>query len=129
MPIRSCWVRPAICGSSADAVAQAQGGVHGPFGVVFVGGGHAEDPDHGVADELLDDAAKDLDGVPGQGVEGAQQALDVLRVGLLAEAGEVNEVAEHRGHDLALDGVLRRGGQGGAAGRAEARAGGTFGDT
>ena len=55
-----------------DAVAQAQRGVHGPLGVVFVGGRHAEDADHGVADVLLDDAAEDLDGAAGQAVELAQ---------------------------------------------------------
>ena len=37
-----------------DLVDQAQAGAHGALGVVLVQGGHAEDGDHGVADELLD---------------------------------------------------------------------------
>ena len=112
-----------------DAVAQPQRGVHGPLGVVFVGGRHTEDADHGVADVLLDDAAEDLDGAAGQAVELAQEAVDVLRVGRFAEPGEIDEVAEHRRHDLALDGVWSGSGQGGAATRAEPRALGALGGT
>ena len=44
-----------------DLVDQAQAGAHGALGVVLVQRGHAEDGDHGVADELLDGAAVGLD--------------------------------------------------------------------
>ncbi len=38
-----------------------QAGAHGPLRVVLVHDGHPEDSDHGVADELLHDAAVRLD--------------------------------------------------------------------
>jgi len=48
-----------------------------------MGGRDSEDPDHRVADELLDDPAVGLDLGPGQPGVGAQHPVDVLGVGRL----------------------------------------------
>ncbi len=56
-----------------EGLDDAQAGAHGALGVVLVHGGHAEDADHGVADELLDGAAVRLDHLAGGGVVVAQQ--------------------------------------------------------
>ena len=71
----------ADAGQRVDLVDEAQTGAHGALGVVLVQGGHAEDGDHGVADELLDGAAVGLDHLAGHGVVPAQEAVDVLGVG------------------------------------------------
>ena len=92
----------------------AQPGAHRPLGVVLVRGRHPEDPDHGVADELLDGAAVGLDHLAGGRVVGAQDGVDVLGVGGLAHRREGDEVAEERGDDLALLGC--------GGGRSQARA-------
>ena len=68
-----------------DLVDQAQAGAHGALGVVLVQRGHAEDGDHGVADELLDGAAVGLDDAPGRCVVAAQEGVDELGVVALGE--------------------------------------------
>ena len=105
----------------SSACDDAQAGPHGALGVVLVRGGHAEDADHGVADELLDRAAVRLDHLAGGGVVGAQHGVDVLGVGGLAHRGEADEVAEERGDDLALFGCGGGRSQPRAAAQAEAR--------
>ena len=62
-----------------DLVDQAQAGAHGALGVVLVQRRHAEDGDHGVADELLDGAAVGLDDAPGRRVVAAQEGVDRAR--------------------------------------------------
>ena len=91
--------------SAADArqgvelVDDAQAGAHGALGVVLVHGRHAEDGDHGVADELLDRAAVGLDRRAGGGVEALQEGVDELGVVALGERGEADEVADEGGDD------------------------------
>ena len=61
--------RRAVGASHAlQSLEKAQAGAHGALGVVLVHGGHAEDADHGVADELLDGAAVGLDHLAWRGV-------------------------------------------------------------
>ena len=50
-----------------ESLKKAQPRAHGALGVVLVHRGHAEDPDDGVADELLHDAAMGLDDAAGAG--------------------------------------------------------------
>ena len=99
-------VRP---GHALERLEEAQAGAHGALGVVLVHGGHAEDADHGVADELLDRAAVGLDHLRARGVKySAQEGVDVLRVGGLAHRREADEVAEEGGDDPALLGARAR---------------------
>ena len=77
-------------------------GADRPLGVVLVGGRDPEDPDHGVADELLDHPAVALDLVAGDREVGVQHPVDVLGVSRLGRGREPDEVAEQRGDDLAL---------------------------
>ncbi len=85
-----------------ERVAHAQGGADRPMGILLLGCAHAEHGHHGVADELLDDAAVGLDVlVPAQEV-GVDDRADVLGVELLRQHGEVDEVGEQDGDELAL---------------------------
>ena len=102
-------------GSAADArqgvelVDDAQAGAHGALGVVLVHGRHAEDGDHGVADELLDRAAVGLDRRAGGGVEALQEGVDDLGVVALGERREADEVADEGGDDATFLGAPRGG--------------------
>ena len=102
-------------GSAADArqgvelVDDAQAGAHGALGVVLVHGRHAEDGDHGVADELLDRAAVGLDRRAGGGVEALQEGVDDLRVVAFGERREADEVADEGGDDATFLGAPRGG--------------------
>ena len=60
-------------GHALERLEDAQAGAHGPLGVVLVHGRHAEDADHGVADELLHGAAVGLDHLGGAGEVLAEQ--------------------------------------------------------
>ena len=73
-------------GSALQGIEDAQAGAHRPFGVVLVHDRHAEDADHGVADELLDGAAVGLDDIGAASVVSAQEGVDVLGVRRLAHA-------------------------------------------
>ena len=83
-------------------VADPQRCADGPLGIVLVGPGDAEDTDHGVADELLDDPAVGLDLRPGDGEVARQHLFDVLGIGALGGRGEADEVAEQHADRLAL---------------------------
>ena len=85
-----------------DLVDQAQPGAHGALRVVLVQRRHAEDGDHGVADELLDRAAVGLYGLAGDGVVAAEEGVDGLGVVALGDGGEADEVAEEGGDGAAL---------------------------
>ena len=61
-------------GHALEGLDDAQAGAHRALGVVLVHGGHAEDADHGVADELLHGAAVGLDHLWWRGVVLAEQA-------------------------------------------------------
>ena len=89
-------------GQGVDLVDQAQAGAHGALGIVLVQRRHAEDGDHGVADELLDGAAVGLDDAPSRCVVAAQVGVDELGVVAFREGGEADEVAEEGGDDAAL---------------------------
>ncbi len=81
---------------------------HGPaagdaqLGVVFVCRGNTEDTKDGVADELLDDAAVGFDLSSGHRGVACEHPVNVFRVGRLGAGREADEVAEERGHHLAL---------------------------
>ena len=106
--LSSGWPSRAQLGGQLDHRGlHLEGGSHGALGVVLVDGRHAEDRQHGVAGELLDEAlvARDLGA---QAVEGpGDQGLDELRVGRLVEAGEADQVGEDHRRDLALPTRLR----------------------
>ena len=105
MPTADLERRAVGTGHALERLHDAQPGAHGALGVVLVGGGHAEDANDGVADELLDGAAVGLDRFGGAGEVLAEQAVHVLGVGGFAHGGEGDEVAEQGGDDLALFGV------------------------
>ena len=111
-PTRTSTVWPADACQRVDLIDDAQAGAHGALGVVLVQDRHAEDGDHGVADELLDRAAVGLYGLAGDGVVAAQEAVDELGVVALGERGEVDEVTEQGGDDAALFAASWRDGRG-----------------
>ncbi len=97
---------PGPCLEPGDARLLAEGGhgidelergAHGPLRVVLLNLADAPRCHHGVADELLDGAAVPPDhGASGVEVPG-QQLAHVLRIALLGEGGEADEVGEeHR---------------------------------
>ncbi len=73
-------------------------------GIVLVHGRQPEDRHHGVADELLDDAAVALDDRLHPLEVAREQGAKRLRVERLAERRRADDVAEQHGHDLALHG-------------------------
>ena len=75
-------------------------------------GRHAEDGDHGVADELLDRAAVRLDRRASDGVVAVQEGVDELGVVAFRERRETDEVAEEGGDDAPLLPPPLRGGRG-----------------
>ena len=123
-PTRTSRGEPSRAGHALERLDDAQPGAHGALGVVLVHGGHAEDADHGVADELLDGAAVGLDHLAGGGVIPPQDGVDVLGVGGLAHGREGDEVAEEGGDGLALVGASARGDENRAALPAELEADG-----
>ena len=70
--------------------------------VVLVGQRDTEHADHGIPDELFDDPAVCLDRRASHGRVAIEHPADILRVCMLGERGEANQVAEQHGHDLAL---------------------------
>ena len=102
-PQRAWSGRAVGTGHALERLEDAQAGADGALGVVLVHGGHAEDADHGVADELLDGAAVGLDHLAWRRREYSPSTrVDVLGVGGLAHRREGDEVAEEGGDDLAL---------------------------
>ena len=87
---------------ACDGLLHAQPGADRPLGVVLVGDRRTEQGDDGIADHLVDPAAEGLD-VEGQPLEAAvDQCLDLLRIHLLGERGEADEIGEQDGGDAAL---------------------------
>ncbi len=70
--------------------------------IVFVHGRQPEDRHHGVADELLDDAAMALDDRLHALEIAREQRTERLRVERLAERRRTGDVAKQHGHDLPL---------------------------
>ena len=94
--------------ASAHRVDQLEAGPDGTLGVVLVGDRRAPDRHHRVADELLDGAAVAADDVAGE-VEVARQELPrLLRVALLGERREADEVGEQDRHEAPLGDRRRR---------------------
>ncbi len=95
-------VEVAIMVEVLDRLERAERRADRTLGVILVGDRHAEDPDHPIAQELLDRAAVSL-GQLGDGlVVGTQGLLHVLGVHPLRASGELDEVAEDHRDDLAL---------------------------
>jgi hypothetical protein len=79
-----------------------EGGADGALGIVLVDGRHAEDSQHRVAGELLDEALVALD-LRAEPIErAADDRLDDLGVVALVQAGVADEIGEHERRDLAL---------------------------
>jgi hypothetical protein len=91
----------------ARLVDDPQRGADRPLGIVAMGRRHPEHPDDRIADELLDDAAMELDLRARSNEIPAEHPVDVLRVGAFAGRGKADEVAEQGGDDLALLGDRR----------------------
>ena len=108
-------------------VEQAQTRPHGAFGVVLVQLGHPEHAGHRVPDELLDAPAKGLDGAAGEPTVLLQEVVDVLRVELLGEAREADQVGEQHGDDAPLRGPRTAHTQRSPARQAEPRVSGALG--
>ena len=103
---------------AAHGVDQVEAGPDGSLGVVLAGGRRAPDGHHGVADELLDGAAVAADDLRGELEVAGQGVADVLRVTLLGERGEPDEVGEEDRDEAALgEGRLGRGRRAGRPGR------------
>ena len=86
----------------AHPVADREGRPHRALGIVLVRDRGAEDRHHGIADELLDGAAADLQLGPEPVVERTQNRLDVLGVERVRPRGEADKVGEQDAHDLPL---------------------------
>ena len=88
------WTVAGLAPSARTASTSSSAGADGALGVVLVGGRRAPDGHHGVADELLDRAAVALDDLARQLEVACQQLADVLRVAVLGERREADEVGE-----------------------------------
>jgi hypothetical protein len=93
----------------AHRVDEVEGGPHGPLGVVLAGGGRSPDRHDRVADELLDRPPIAPDDVGGDLEVAGQGVADVLRVALLGERGEADEVGEQDRHEAPLGDDRRAG--------------------
>ena len=101
--------QPDLVAERRDRGDQVERGANRALGVVLGRGRRAPDGHHGVADELLDRAAVQLD-QPAAAVEIAREELArVLAVALLGERGEADQVGEEDGDELALGRRRRRG--------------------
>ena len=89
-------------GQILRGLADPQTRSHRAFGVILVRGGHAEHPDHRIADELLDDATEGLDLFARRREILREHLVDVFGIGRLRGRGEPDEVAEQRRDDLAF---------------------------
>ena len=108
-PHRAWRGTPVRAGQPIDRIEDAQGRAHGTLWVVLVHDRHTEDTDHGVADELLDDAPVGLDGAGRAGRVLTGKSVDVLGVCSLTHRREGDQVAEEGSDGLALFGNGRRG--------------------
>src|SRR5919197_4940050 len=113
----ACWSRAATLTASPVTMRSR------PGGVVLVGGGYAEDGHPRVADELLDRAALAPDLFRHSLEVIAHERPHVFWVHLLGARGRAHDVGEENGDELERIGRPARG-DGGAARRAEASAGG-----
>ena len=104
-----------------DGVTNRKRRADSPFGIVPVRGRSAEDRHHGVADELLHDAAERLELVPHRGVVRSKDRAHVLRIELLGARREADEVDEDDADDPPLLAVRRLLDERGSAGEAKTR--------
>ena len=84
-PTRTSTAWPPMPGRASTSSTRRRPARTARSGSSSCSGGHAEDGDHGVADELLDGAAVGLDDAPGRGVVAAQEGVDELGVVALGE--------------------------------------------
>ena len=85
-----------------DRVDQLERGTNGALGVVLVRDRRAPDGHHRVADELLDRAAVALDHLAREVEVARQRVADVLRVTLLGERREADEIREQDADEAPL---------------------------
>ena len=97
-PARACDRRP----ERPDGVDELEAGPHRPLGVVLVGDRRAPDRHDRVADELLDRPAVAGDHLAGELEVAGEGVADLLRVALLGEGGEADEVGEEDRDEPAL---------------------------
>ena len=93
-----------------DRVDELEPGAHRPLGVVLPGDRGSPDRHDRVADELLDRPPVAGDDVGGDLEVAGQGVADVLRVALLGERREADQVGEQDRHEAALGDGRRRGG-------------------
>ena len=93
-PARAWMPRP----EAGHRVDELQRRADGALGVVFLGDRRAPHGHHRVADELLDRAAVALDDVAREVEVARQRVADVLRVTLLGERREADEIREEDAH-------------------------------
>ena len=101
-PARACGPIPTGRGKARHGRDEVQRRAHGPFRVVLAGGRRAPDGHHRVADELLDRAAIPLDDLAGHVEVAAEELADGLRVAVVGEGREANEVGEQDTDEAAL---------------------------
>ena len=91
-----------------DGSAHRKAGSDRALRIVAVSHGRAEHGHHGIADELLDDAAERLDLGANPGEVRRQDRPDVLRVEALCPRSETDEIGEENRDDLAFLGEAMR---------------------
>ncbi len=113
---------------AADGGLHLQPGAHGPFRVVLVGRGCAEEGQHPIAHQPGDGAAVAVDGRDEDGEGRVHDLGDFLGVARFGEQGEAAHIGEEDGHGAALIGFVIGGvrAQRGPTLRAEARHGRVF---
>ena len=92
------------CAERRHGVDEVEGGADGQLGIVLVSGRRAPDGHDRIADELLDGAAVAADHVAGKVEVAGQRVADVLRVALLGEWREADQIREQDCYQLALTG-------------------------
>ncbi len=101
---------------------EVQRGAHGPLGVVLADGRRAPDGHDRVADELLDRAAVPLHDLAGDVEVAAEELADGLRVAVVGQGREADEIGEEDADEPALGRSRRAAGRRAGAGRDGARA-------
>ena len=102
----------------------AQTGVNGAPGLVFMGGGIAKIDEQGITDVPGDISLEAVNHCGAGFLVGTYDLTQLLRIELLGASSETNQIGEQHGHDLAL--LTRRGSgslEGCAAGTAKTGAG------
>jgi hypothetical protein len=99
----------------ADRSSDRKRGAYGPLGIVLVAHRCAEEGDHRIADEFLDDSSVELELMSQTAVVRGEHRSHVFGIEFLAARGRANEVGEHSRDDAPLFFGDRRCRQWGAA--------------